>query len=291
MPPTDASTDADADTAPATDTGTTRAIDSTEAPPDGSGTAPGADIGLDAEPGPTQDCEDTLDLRLPDEFLALLAVEEAGEAGGAGEDKGAESYGEGHRWETGGDLLDSLADWGPNATPVGVLHLVPVRIERDLPLITRWMNDPAVAAFWELAGPQSVTEDHLRPQLDGDGRSVPCLGMLDGTPMSYWEIYRADLDPLARHHPARPHDTGIHLLIGGVADRGRGLGSALLRAVADLVLDKRPSCARVIAEPDLRNTPSIASFLRAGFRFSAEVDLPDKRAALMVRDRVLRDLL
>ena len=51
---------------------------------------------------------------------------------------------------------------------------------------------------------------------------MPCLGVLDGTPMSYWEIYRADLDPLARHYPARPHDTGIHLLIGGVADRGRG---------------------------------------------------------------------
>ncbi|MGV9572720.1 GNAT family N-acetyltransferase, partial [Streptomyces nigra] len=31
------------------------------------------------------------------------------------------------------------------------------------------------------------------------------------TPMSYWEIYRADLDPLARHYPARPHDIGVHL--------------------------------------------------------------------------------
>jgi RimJ/RimL family protein N-acetyltransferase len=110
-------------------------------------------------------------------------------------------------------------------------------------------------------------------------------------PMSYWELYRADLDPLGRHYPARPHDTGIHLLIGGVADRGRGLGSALLRAVADLVLAKRSACARVVAEPDLRNTPSVSAFLSAGFRFSTEVDLPAKRAALMVRDRGLRDVL
>jgi RimJ/RimL family protein N-acetyltransferase len=153
------------------------------------------------------------------------------------------------------------------------------------------MNDPEVAAFWELAGPASVTEEHLRRQLTGDSPSVPCLGVLDGTPMSYWEIYRADLDPLARHYPARPHDTGIHLLIGGAADRGRGLGGVLLRAVADLVLDSRPRCPRVVAEPDLRNTPSVAAFLKAGFRFSAEVDLPAKRAALMVRDRALRDLL
>jgi RimJ/RimL family protein N-acetyltransferase len=154
------------------------------------------------------------------------------------------------------------------------------------------MNDPAVAAFWELAGPQNMTEDHLRSQLSGDGRSVPCLGVLEGIPMSYWEIYRADLDPpLARHYPARPHDTGIHLLIGAVTDRGRGLGSILLRAVADLVLDRRPACTRVVAEPDIRNIPSITAFLSAGFRFSAEVDMPGKRAALMIRDRSLRDLM
>ncbi|MEU6257358.1 GNAT family N-acetyltransferase [Streptomyces sp. NPDC047043] len=270
MPPTDAGTHTAA-TAPSTDTGAN----------------PGART-AESSTGAGTDSEDTLDLRLPDELIALLAEE-------------ADIGGDGSRREdatppfsvttTDDDLLDHVRDWGPIATPVGVFHLVPVHIERDLPLISRWMNDPAVAEFWELAGPQTVTEEHLRTQLTGDGRSVPCLGALEGTPMSYWEIYRADLDPLARHYPARPHDTGIHLLIGRVADRGRGLGSTLLRAVADLALDKRPACARVVAEPDLRNTPSVAAFLSAGFRFSAEVDLPAKRAALMVRDRSLRDLL
>ena len=83
-----------------------------------------------------------------------------------------------HRPSRPSDLLDTLADWGAAATPVGSFQLVPVRLERDLSLISRWMNDPAVAAFWELAGPESVTEAHLRAQLDGDGRSVPCLGVL-----------------------------------------------------------------------------------------------------------------
>ena len=271
MPPTDASTDA--------------------------GTAPNTSFGSD--PGPDMDSQDTLDLRLPDELVALFA-EEAEAA------RGAERAAEQHEGTgtakpgiltpttvtpTGDDLLDGVGGWGAIASPVGHFHLVPVRIDRDLTLISRWMNDPAVAAFWELAGPETVAEDHLRAQLDGDGRSVPCLGVLDGTPMSYWEVYRADLDRLARHYPARLHDTGIHLLIGAVANRGRGLGSALLRAVSDLVLDRRPTCARVVAEPDLRNTPSVSAFLSAGFRFSAEVDLPDKRAALMVRDRALRDVL
>jgi RimJ/RimL family protein N-acetyltransferase len=194
-----------------------------------------------------------------------------------------------HQQEAG--PLDSIADWPASRTSVGMLQLVPVRLGRDLRLISAWMNDPAVAAFWELPGPDEVTARHLRSQLDGDGRSVPCLGVLDGVPMSYWEIYRADLDPLARHYPARPHDTGLHVLLGKAADRGRGVGTALLRAVADLVLDQRPQCGRVLAEPDVRNAPSVAAFLSAGFRYAAEVRLPAKRAALLIRDRGLRTVL
>ncbi|MFJ8792384.1 GNAT family N-acetyltransferase [Streptomyces sp. NPDC102462] len=301
-------------------------------------------------PDPGGDSEDTLDLRLPDELMALFAAEPEdsdhrptagadGRSGTAGTGAGQLAVGDERgpspvgahpgsgtdtvrrsEWDTSypfaahsgspsaakagptsaaavgfsaadDDLLDHVVGWGPTDTPAGLFELVPVRLDHDLPLISRWMNDPAVAAFWELAGSPDRTEEHLSTQLTGDGRSVPCLGTLDGTPMSYWEIYRADLDPLARHYPARPHDTGVHLLVGGVADRGRGLGSALLRAVADLVLSRRPACSRVVAEPDLRNTPSIAAFLSAGFRFAAEVDLPAKRAALMIRDRSLRDVL
>ncbi|MEV8603735.1 GNAT family N-acetyltransferase [Streptomyces griseoviridis] len=270
-----------------------------------------------SDPGASTDNEETLDLRLTGELLTLYeaattpratvthsagavpsadAMPSVGRFPSAGAGAGA---GAGVRTEATPtpmstateDLLDHIATWAPVSTPVGAFHLAPVRIDRDVPLISRWMNDPAVAEFWELAGPPHVTAKHVRTQLDGDGRSVPCLGVLDGVPMSYWEIYRADLDPLARHYPARPHDTGIHLLIGGAPDRGRGVGGALIRAVSDLVLGNRRSCARVVAEPDLRNTPSISAFLTAGFRFSAEADLPAKRAALMIRERALRHAL
>ncbi|NUS11939.1 MAG: acetyltransferase [Streptomyces sp.] len=228
-------------------------------------------------PPADSDTEDTLDLRLPPDFLALLAAPAPSAAGRSPASRPA--------------LVGSIADWAAADTPAGPFRLVPAHPVRDLALVSGWMNDPAVAAFWELAGDPAVTERHMAAQTGGDGRSVPCLGLLDGEPMSYWEIYRADLDPLARHYPARPQDIGIHLLIGGAADRGRGLGGTLIRAVADLVLDHRPGCTRVVAEPDLRNTASVAAFLAAGFRLSAEVCLPGKRAALMVRDRSLRRVL
>ncbi|GAA2711762.1 GNAT family N-acetyltransferase [Streptomyces luteosporeus] len=251
------------------------------------------------------DCVDTVELRLSDDLEAALAAGYPAAAAGFPQDVGF-SQDAGFAQEAGflqdasflqearlppDDLLDGVPGWGPVPTPAGTFQLVPVRMTRDLPLITLWMNDPAVAAFWELDGPDTVTAAHLRPQLDGDGRSIPCLGTLGGVPMSYWEIYRADLDALARSYPARPHDTGLHFLIGRVADRGRGLGTLLLRTVADLVLDRRPLCGRVVGEPDLRNTPSTAAFLGAGFRLTAEIELPGKRAALMIRDRALRTVL
>ncbi|WP_448315758.1 GNAT family N-acetyltransferase [Streptomyces sp. CO7] len=183
--------------------------------------------------------------------------------------------------------------WGPVATRAGRFRLLPVRVADHLALVHRWMNDPVVAAFWELAGPPRRTEEHLRAQCGGDGgdvvvgggRSLPCLGLLDGRAMSYWEIYRADLDPLADHYPARPHDTGVHLLIGEAADRGRGLGALLLDAVVRLVFDRDPACPRVVAEPDVRNHASIGAFRKAGFRRAAELALPGKRAALLIRGR------
>ncbi len=199
MPPADAP--AESDTAPP---------DPADASPEPAGPPPEprpGTAGPGAGAGAGTGTEDTLDLKLTEELLGLIGEDRrrAAATGGA----------------SSGELLTDPGTWPGAATGAGVFHLVPVVLERDLALISRWMNDPAVAAFWELAGPDSVTADHIGPQLEGDGRSIPCLGVCDGTPMSYWEIYRADLDPLARHYPARLHDTGIHLLIGGVNHRGR----------------------------------------------------------------------
>ncbi|KNE84155.1 MULTISPECIES: GNAT family N-acetyltransferase [Streptomyces] len=258
---------------------------------------------------PVSSTADTVDLRLPDKTPDGGGKGPAGDADppAAGPEPAAGAHGL-PAGSTGGapdaesapgpspgrELLGDIASWGPAAVRAGSFRLLPVRAERDLPLLARWLGDPASATLRDLrdgagtpppADPVEAAARRLRARCGGDGRDIPCLGLLDGVPMSYWEIYRADLAPLARHYPTRPHDTGVRLLLGTAADRGRGLGSALLRAVSGLVLDNRPSCTRVVGEPDLRDTPSVAAFLRADFRFSAEVDLPGRRAAVLIRDR------
>jgi acetyl CoA:N6-hydroxylysine acetyl transferase len=170
-------------------------------------------------------------------------------------------------------------------TPFGRFEVEQLRPLKDLAVLHGWMNDPEVAAFWELAGPREVLDRHIAAQLSS-AHSDPYLGRLDGEPMSYWEVYRADQDPLADHYSARRGDVGVHLLIGPGSYRGRGIGATLIRAMADWALSRTAS-SRVVAEPDLRNQRSIRAFTNAGFEPRGVLDLPDKQAMLMVYDRTL----
>ncbi|MGH3793357.1 MAG: GNAT family N-acetyltransferase [Pseudonocardiaceae bacterium] len=166
----------------------------------------------------------------------------------------------------------------------GLFSLRPLDPDRDLDLVHSWMNDPEVARFWEMPWPRSRISGYLHRQGAGP-HSAPYLGALDGVAMSYWELYRADLDPLAEYYDALDNDAGVHLLLGPAQYRGRGLAEGLLRAVSGWQLDADPRARRVVAEPDVRNQRSVRVFERAGFHRVTDIDLPDKRAALMVRDR------
>ncbi|MGO1053580.1 GNAT family N-acetyltransferase [Crossiella sp. CA198] len=152
----------------------------------------------------------------------------------------------------------------------------------DLDLLHAWMNDPAVAEFWELARSRPEIADYLRFQ-SGNGYCAPSLGLLDGVPMSYWELYDPWREGLAGHYPAEPGDIGLHLLIGPGSARGRGLGAPLLRAVTDWQFAQDQRVRRIVAEPDVRNLASIRVFERAGFACHGELELPGKRAAFMIR--------
>jgi acetyl CoA:N6-hydroxylysine acetyl transferase len=154
----------------------------------------------------------------------------------------------------------------------------------DLDLVHGWMHQPHVLPFWRLDVPRAELAAYLESVAAADHQE-PLIGSVEGVPVSYWETYWAARDPLAEHYPAEDHDQGVHLLIGPLELTGRGLGRRLLDAVAGWQLGREPRTRRVVAEPDVRNARMIHVFERCGFVRAAEVELPDKRAALMVRHR------
>jgi acetyl CoA:N6-hydroxylysine acetyl transferase len=166
----------------------------------------------------------------------------------------------------------------------GEFSLRRLDLERDVGLVHSWMNDPEVAAFWKKPWPLAQIASYLHQQ-DRSAHSTPYLGEMDGVPMSYWELYRADLDPLAQYYDAHEHDAGMHLLLGPAKYRGQGLAVALVRAVSTWQLDADPCATRVIGEPDVSNVRTIRVGELAGFRRITDLNLPTKRAALMVLER------
>ncbi|MDA0567791.1 acetyltransferase [Streptomonospora sp. S1-112] len=154
----------------------------------------------------------------------------------------------------------------------------------DLDLVHAWMNRPHVAAFYDQAWSRRRWAEELAAQRAGTF-SRPHIVSHEGTDVAYVELYRAARDVVAAHYAADPHDVGVHIAIGAAERTGTGLGRRVLDALATAVFAADPRCRRVVMEPDAANTAARRAAEGAGLRFVAEVDLPHKRAALLVRTR------
>jgi RimJ/RimL family protein N-acetyltransferase len=174
---------------------------------------------------------------------------------------------------------------GPGTPPLsGDGFALRPAVSGDAATIAEWMAQPHVSRWWQQDWPASRWAAELATQTAGD-HSLPCIATLDGAAFGYVELYRVRHDRLARYYDSDDHDWGLHVAIGEVSSTGRGLGRRFLAATAEALLRGEPRCSRVVAEPDVRNVPSVRAFTAAGFRSAGEVDLPEKTAVLMIRDR------
>lgn len=163
-------------------------------------------------------------------------------------------------------------------TRIGFTAVVP---ERDIELIHGWMQQPHVIPWWRLEGDPALVGRYLRTQCALE-HLTPWVIDADGVPFAYLETYRAADDPLARAYAADPDDLGWHVLVGPAAMLGSGVPRAMGRAVVRRLFDE--GAGRVVCEPDVRNRRMIAFCERLGGRVVAELELPDKRAALVMWD-------
>lgn len=164
--------------------------------------------------------------------------------------------------------------------PGSATVLVFARVEpaRDARLVHDWMNRPHVAPWWELDRPP----EDVRAYLAGLTHLSPWLVSADGEPFGYVETYRVVDDRLADHYAAREGDLGWHVLVGPRELLGTGTSRLLGRAVLAYLLNR---AERVVCEPDARNQRMLAFCRRLGHEHLGEIDLPEKRAALMACTR------
>jgi hypothetical protein len=131
----------------------------------------------------------------------------------------------------------------------------------DLKLLNKWMNDPRVSKFWGCAGPQSTQEEFLRANLTSKS-SFPAIGMWDGKPFGYFEIYWVKEDILGKHlgNRAGDFDRGFHVLVGEDEFRGKNRVKIWSTSLAHwafmqdyrtnaMVLEPRVDNARYVPQP------------------------------------------
>jgi aminoglycoside 6'-N-acetyltransferase len=150
----------------------------------------------------------------------------------------------------------------------------------DLPLVRYWLSLPHVTQWWGEPGAQFtlVSGDLDEPAMD------QFVVHVDARPFAYLQCYDPSVWPEGGlgTHPSGTR--GIDQFIGEADMLDCGHGSAFIRSFTDRLL--AAGAPRVVTDPDPTNLRAIRAYEKAGFRKDREVDTPDGRSFLMVRDPV-----
>ena len=155
----------------------------------------------------------------------------------------------------------------------------------ELPLLHDWMTRPHVAAVWTpTPSADELREDFLsHPEDPSYPRAY--IAHLDGEAVGFIQSYVAAYAGGGWWPDERdPGVVGIDQFLADESRLNRGIGSAMVRAFVDRLLDD-PTTTRVQTDPSPTNARAIRSYEKAGFRRVGQVETPDGTALLMIRER------
>jgi RimJ/RimL family protein N-acetyltransferase len=155
----------------------------------------------------------------------------------------------------------------------------------DLPLVHEWHQRPHVVRWWTVRKTFEEVEEHYLPTIEGTEPTQHYIALLDGEPLGMVQTYLvSDYPDYAALIEEGEGTAGLDLFIGEVALTGRGLGTEMIRGFVDEIVFARPETTACAADPDVRNTPSLRAFEKAGFRAVREfVDPEDNELHTLVR--------
>lgn len=162
-------------------------------------------------------------------------------------------------------------------------------VDDDLPLMHGWLNEPGVVRWWE--GDDVSWEGVARDYGSGRaGETEHWIANAGGRDVGWIQCYALADEPQEAESwwalGVERTGAGIDYLIGTPGDRGRGLGTAVIRAfVADIVFERHPGWTQACAAPHVDNVASWRALEKAGFRYAGIVEDKNGPGRLMVLDR------
>lgn len=155
---------------------------------------------------------------------------------------------------------------------------------QDVDLIHRWHASDRVSAGWR----QNLSRnDHAKylETIEKSSDQMALIGEWDGDPWGYVEVYWSKESPLHAYYPAGDYDRGFHILVGEDKYRGPARVRSWMGSLAHLIflLDDRTMSS--LAEPRASNTKAVDYISMLGGHVHSLIDLPHKRAALILIPR------
>ncbi|KAB1946318.1 acetyltransferase [Micromonospora sp. ALFpr18c] len=166
---------------------------------------------------------------------------------------------------------------------LGEFALRPLDPDADAALLHTWVTHPK-ASFWMMqdADEAQVTEEYRRiaehPHHDA------YLGLWRGSPAFLAERYDPAHVELVGLYDHQPGDVGMHFLCAPVDAPVHGFTRAVIGTVVAWLFGD-PATARVVVEPDVRNTAVHALNAAVGFEVVGPIVKPEKDALLSVCTR------
>ncbi|MEU6578081.1 GNAT family N-acetyltransferase [Streptomyces sp. NPDC046805] len=154
----------------------------------------------------------------------------------------------------------------------------PLNPAQDAELLHAWVTHPK-AAFWMMRDASVADVERAYGEIAADEHHHALLGLLDEAPVLLLERYDPARRELVGLYEAEPGDVGMHFLVAPAVTPVHGFTRAVITAVmAHLFAD--PATARVVVEPDVRNTAVHALNEAVGFVPEREIRKPEKKALL-----------
>jgi aminoglycoside 6'-N-acetyltransferase len=158
----------------------------------------------------------------------------------------------------------------PGITPARETALTFRLLERsDLPLLARWLGAPHIATWWREHCDFPAVEARYGPAIDGTDPTELLIVEIGRVPVGFAQWYLVDDDPAWRRtlpEVAPSPAVGIDYLIGPESLVGRGLGPAILIALAQSTWERHPDAASIVVDVDQGNRRSWRALEKAGFR-------------------------
>lgn len=165
--------------------------------------------------------------------------------------------------------------------------------ETDFALLSDWLSRPHVHRYWHHDfTPEGVTRD-FGPGTRGEEAGEDLLVSVDDVPTalvqrSRIEDYAEDFSGLGAIVEVPPGAITIDYFVADPARTGRGLGTAIIRAVVADTWSSRPDCPAIIVPVVAGNTASWRALEKAGFRRVGEGDMEPENPTDLPLHFVLR---